>query len=200
VRDVRAGGLYQSWAGVGAHELFLETPRHNVAFGSGMSLAEVYAVVSLWARRYRVMATAGQFAMAVLFKNNGAEAGAPQHHSHSQLLGLPVMPTHTAHLLDEARNYFHVNGCCVFCQTLRQLAAPPSGEADGEAIGHELVIHENTHFVAYCPWSSLCDYAITIMPREHHADLLLDCSDVVLIALADVLRHVTRKLYWFSGD
>ena len=48
-----------AWQGAGTHELFLESPRHNASFGSCMSLAEVYAVLLLWTRRYRQLCDSG---------------------------------------------------------------------------------------------------------------------------------------------
>jgi len=94
------GGLFQAWEGAGTHELFLESPRHNASFGSCMSLAEVYAVVLLWTRRYRQLCDLGDVPFAMIFKNNGFEAGATQQHPHSQLIGFPVVPAYArTHLL-----------------------------------------------------------------------------------------------------
>jgi galactose-1-phosphate uridylyltransferase len=47
-----------------------------------MSLAEVYAVLLLWTRRYRQLCDSGEVPFAMIFKNNGFEAGATQQRVH----------------------------------------------------------------------------------------------------------------------
>ena len=56
---------------------------------------QVYAVLLLWTRRYRQLCDSGDVPFAMIFKNNGFEAGATQQHPHSQLIGFPVVPAHT---------------------------------------------------------------------------------------------------------
>jgi len=206
-----AGGLHQSWAGAGVHELFLESPRHNASFGSCMSLAEVYGVLLLWTRRYRAIRDANHLPFAMIFKNSGDEAGATQQHPHSQLIGFPVVPSHTKTCLACARTFHEVNGACVYCRMARRLRAPSSDRASGR----ELVVYGNEFFVAFCPWAPPCDYAVYVMPWEHHADFLLDAApthaldgtnprgtarQTSLAALADCLRVVSRKLYAYCGN
>ena len=151
-----AGGLHQSWAGAGVHELFLESPRHNASFGSCMSLAEVYGVLLLWTRRYRAIRDANHLPFAMIFKNSGEEAGATQQHPHSQLIGFPVVPSHTKTCLACARTFHEVNGACVYCRMARRLRAPSSDRASGR----ELVVYGNELFVAFCPWAPPCDLSL----------------------------------------
>ena len=212
-----AGGLFQAWEGAGTHELFLESPRHNASFGSCMSLAEVYAVLLLWTRRYRQLHDSGDVPFAMIFKNNGFEAGATQQHPHSQLIGFPVVPAHTKEMLNCARTYHEVNGKCCYCAMAQALRKP--SEDKERPTGSELVVYQNDLFVAFCPWAPPCDYAIYIMPWAHTADLLLDVADGrshatsgsvssdssnagqrTLAALADCLRMAARKLYVFCGN
>ncbi len=223
------GGLFQSWEGVGRHELFIESPRHNVAFGSGMSVGEVYAVVQLWASRYQALATSGSAAVGVLFKNHGAEAGGTQHHCHSQLVGLPVVPTSLAALYSRARMYHEMHGeccCCAIARVLRgsrfsrvaHVPGAPAGAMPGAAavsagpgappvglgdFGPELVVFENEHFVSFVPWAPSTDYCVWIMPWEHRADLLRSEaaeSVDIMMAFAECLREVLRRLYWQCGN
>ena len=215
-----AGGLFQAWEGAGTHELFLESPRHNASFGSCMSLAEVYAVLLLWTRRYRQLCDSGDVPFAMIFKNNGFEAGATQQHPHSQLIGFPVVPARTTEMLNCARTHHEVNGSCCYCAMARALRKP---SVDKERpCGQELVVYQNELFVAFCPWAPPCDYAIYIMPWAHSADLLLGVSEGkapgttpgthgqpdedahagqrTLAALADCLRMAARKLYVYCGN
>ena len=208
------GGLFQSWEGVGRHELFIESPRHNVAFGSGMSLCEVYAVLCLWRARYRSLAESGSAAVGVLFKNHGAEAGGTQHHCHSQLVGLPVVPAYLSGLLTRARSYFEMHGQCVHCAMAEMLrgeherhsghsghGAAPLGELGD--LGPELIVYQNDFFVGFVPWAPSTDYGIWIMPWRHSSDLLRASdgeSPPVMIALAECLREVLRRLYWQCGN
>ena len=133
---------------------------------------QVYAVLLLWARRYRALHefTPMPFAMVVSsrlptrdkpnslcrtdhravarvsqqFKNSGAEAGATQQHPHSQLIGFPVVPAHTKELLSAARAHHEVNGTCVHCRMVERLQQP--SEEGGS--GKELVVYQNDEFVS----------------------------------------------------
>src|SRR6185295_5754924 len=72
----RAGdGLYDKMNGVGAHEVVIETPRHDAVFAQ-LSDAEIESV--LWAFRDRIcdLKRDTRFRYVMVFKNHGLAAGA----------------------------------------------------------------------------------------------------------------------------
>jgi galactose-1-phosphate uridylyltransferase len=119
------------------------------------------------------------------------------------------VPAHTKEMLNCARTYHEVNGCCCYCAMAKALRQPSRDRE--RPSGSELVVYSNEVFVAFCPWAPPCDYALYIMPWSHTADLLLDIADGktidgkaagqhTLAALADCLRMAARKLYVFCGN
>ena len=53
--------------------------------------------------------------------------------------------------------------------------------SDLSKVGNEL-------FVAFCPWAPPCDYAVYVMPWEHHADVLLDAAPTHALGSSPVAR------------
>src|SRR4051794_22689287 len=82
--DRQGEGLFDKMNGVGAHEVIIESPRHEDSLAS-MSEAAVESV--LWAFRERVqdLRQDRRFRYIIIFKNHGAAAGASLEHPHSQL-------------------------------------------------------------------------------------------------------------------
>ena len=89
--DRQAEGLFDKMNGIGAHEVIIETPKHQESLAT-MSVDAVEQV--LWSFRERVqdLKQDRRFRYIIIFKNHGAAAGASLDHSHSQLIALPIVP------------------------------------------------------------------------------------------------------------
>src|SRR5688572_4135108 len=89
--DRRGEGLFDRMNGIGAHEVIIETPRHQESMAT-MGERDIEQV--LWAFRERVqdLKQDRRFRYIIVFKNHGAAAGAHLDHSHSQLIALPIVP------------------------------------------------------------------------------------------------------------
>ena len=105
--------------GIGAHEVIIETPRHEDTLAT-MGDAAVEQV--LWAFRERVqdLKQDRRFRYIIIFKNHGAAAGASLDHSHSQLIALPIVPREVRDEVDGAQAHFTAKERCVFCDIVRQ--------------------------------------------------------------------------------
>ncbi len=88
--DRQGEGLFDKMNGIGAHEVIIETPRHEETLAT-MSDAAIEQV--LWSFRERVqdLKQDRRFRYIIIFKNHGAGAGASLDHSHSQLIALPIV-------------------------------------------------------------------------------------------------------------
>jgi UDPglucose--hexose-1-phosphate uridylyltransferase len=178
----RAGeGLYDKMNGVGAHEVVIETPRHDADFAD-LRESDVESV--LWAYRDRIvdLKRDTRFRYVMVFKNHGAAAGASLDHSHSQLIALPVVPVNVAEEMAGARQYFDFKERCIFCDIVRQEIA------DGRR-----VIYENAGFVAVAPYAPKFPFETWILPKAH-ASHFEDAQRVQFGQLANVLRTTLRKL------
>ena len=84
-------GLYDKMNGIGAHEVIIETPKHELTLAT-LPVRQVEDV--LWAYRDRIidLKKDRRFKYILIFKNHGDAAGASLEHTHSQLIALPVVP------------------------------------------------------------------------------------------------------------
>ena len=120
--DRQGEGLFDKMNGIGAHEVIIESPRHDDTLAT-MSDAAVEQV--LWACRERVqdLKQDRRFRYIIIFKNHGAAAGSSLDHSHSQLIALPIVPREVRDEVDGAKAHFAGEGA------LRLLRHPAPGDA-----------------------------------------------------------------------
>ena len=78
-------GLYDQMNGVGAHEVIIETPKHNRDLVS-MTDEEVRDVFWVYRERMLDLERDSRLKYVLVFKNHGEAAGASLEHSHSQLV------------------------------------------------------------------------------------------------------------------
>ena len=76
----------------------------------------------LKAYRDRIVALSADplFRYVLIFKNQGRAAGASLEHSHSQLIGLPIVPELVQEELSGGKFYYNYKERCVFCDMIRQ--------------------------------------------------------------------------------
>jgi len=150
--------------GIGAHEVIIEAPEHNVTLGE---MSEKRAEDIFWAIRDRFLDLKKDLRMRYIlaFKNHGEAAGATLEHSHSQLIALPVMPRRVQEELEGAKRYYDLKERCIFCDILRQ-----------EINTGSRVVLETEHFLAVCPYAARFPFEIWVLPRRHFSNF--EDSDV----------------------
>jgi len=162
--DRQGEGLYDKMNGIGAHEVIIEAPEHNVTLGE---MSEKRAEDIFWAIRDRFLDIKKDLRMRYIlaFKNHGEAAGATLEHSHSQLIALPVMPRRVQEELEGAKRYYDLKERCIFCDILRQ-----------EINTGSRVVLETEHFLAVCPYAARFPFEIWVLPRRHFSNF--EDSDV----------------------
>ena len=92
IQLVREGlGLFDSMAGVGAHEVVIETRDHRKTLAD-QSVDQIESVLRAWQERMADLSRDGRLKSLIAFKNQGVSAGATVSHAHSQLIALPFVP------------------------------------------------------------------------------------------------------------
>ncbi len=124
----------------------------------------------------------------VVFKNHGSAAGSSLEHPHSQIVGLPVVPSPVRGRMGVAMSYFHKHQRCVFCDMLK------SELEDGDRI-----IESNEHFIAFVPYAAYSPFSVWLFPRRHQ-HCFGKISDEEIPALAALLQDVLERLYDCLGD
>src|SRR5688500_3754943 len=179
--DRQGEGLFDKMNGIGAHEVIIETPRHEEMLAT-MEDAAVEQV--LWAFRERVqdLKQDRRFRYIIIFKNHGSAAGASLDHSHSQLIALPIVPREVRDEVDGARIHYQTKERCVFCDILRQEIA------DGRRL-----IAENADMVAVAPYAPRFPFETWILPRRHQASFE-DAPRHEYASLARLLGDILRRI------
>ena len=169
--------LYESIGGVGAHEVIIESPRHDTSWES-LSATHLALILGAWRERMTDLRGDRRLRCAMLFKNHGARAGATLAHVHSQLIALPLVPSGLQAELDGARQYFEDTGRCAICDMLKR-----------ERQSGERLVIENEAAVAVAPYASRTPFEIWILPRDHHGDFM--AADPSLVAgIAELIEKL----------
>jgi len=183
--DRQGEGLFDKMNGIGAHEVIIETPRHEESLAT-MGDAAVEQV--LWACRERVqdLKQDRRFRYIIIFKNHGAAAGSSVNHSHSQLIALPIVPREVRDEVDGARAHFQQKERCVFCDVLHQ------DMGDGRRL-----IAETADMIALAPYAPRFPFETWILPRRHQShfeDTARPEIGSLARLLGDILRRMNRAL------
>lgn len=179
--DRRGEGLFDKMNGIGAHEVIIESPRHEDSLAS-MDERAVEQVLSAAAARVQDLKRDRRFRYVIIFKNHGAAAGASLEHSHTQLIALPIVPREVSDEVDGSRLHFQTKERCVFCDILQQ-----------EATDGRRLIAENADFVALAPYAPRFPFETWILPKRHQA-LFEEAPRQEYASLARLLGDILRRM------
>ncbi len=180
--DRRGKGMYDMMNGLGAHEIIIETPKHepNIA---NLKDQQIEKVLNAYIDRMVDLQRDKRFKYTLLFKNHGFISGASIiRHCRSQLIAMPVNPKRVKEELVGAKRYYDYKERCIFCDIIKQ-------EIDTK----QRVVLDSDGFIAITPFASRFPFEIWIMPKEHSADFI-NIDRGKLLNLATTLRTVLKKL------
>ena len=174
-------GMFDRMTGIGAHEVVIEHTDHDKTFAT-MTEQEIARVLAAFRDRVHDLKNDIRFRYILLFKNQGAGAGATLEHGHSQLMALPIVPDFVLEEIEGARRHYHEKERCVFCDVVRQ-----------ETTDGRRIIHENSDVVAIAPYASRVPFETWILPRSH-ASRFEDAPENVINSLASMLKQLVARL------
>jgi len=152
----RAEVLHDLMNGVGAHEIIVETSRHDRSLHE-LEIEEISDILRAYVARIIDLEGDKRVRYVLIFKNHGEEAGAHTiSHSISQLMALPITPRAVKTKLMIARAYFALKERCIYCDVLQQ-----------ELEGRKRLIGENEDFVAFAPFASRFPFEMCVVPKFH---------------------------------
>ncbi len=153
----RAEGLFDKMNGIGAHEVIIETPEHDVDL-AGLPDRRIEDV--LWAFRDRILDLKKdmRFRYILIFKNHGEPAGATIEHSHSQLIALPIVPIRVREEVDGSKAYWSHKERCIYCDIIRQ-----------ETQSEVRVISDSDGFLTVAPYAPRFPFETWILPKQHES-------------------------------
>jgi UDPglucose--hexose-1-phosphate uridylyltransferase len=180
-------GIYDRMDGVGAHEVFIESPEHFASLAS-LPASHVAEILMAYRERLLVLRKDARLEYVLIFKNHGVAAGASIEHPHSQLIATPILPELVAEELEGALRYFRMKERCVWCDVVRQ------ERRDGSRL-----VLEDDGFVAIAPFAPRFPFETWILPTAHRANfetLGADEAD----SLGRLLRDLVARLGRLFGD
>ncbi len=174
-------GLYDRMNGVGAHEVIIETPQHDLTLAH-LPLQDFINVLQAYKDRIIDLKQDKRFQYILIFKNHGQAAGASLDHSHSQLIALPIIPKRVSEEIRGANAYYLYRDRCIFCDILQQ---------EKEAMVR--ILSENEDFIALCPYAARFPFETWILPKKHEV-YFEDSSPNQLQSLANILKKILLAL------
>ncbi|MCX7000323.1 MAG: galactose-1-phosphate uridylyltransferase [Candidatus Sumerlaeota bacterium] len=180
-------GMYDKMNGVGAHEVIVESPEHNISIAD-MEEKQVEEII--WAYRDRCIELHKdlRFRYILIFKNHGREAGATLDHPHSQLIALPIVPKRVQEETAGAAKYYDYKERCVFCDIIHQEL--------GENVR---IVAENDTFLSFLPFASRFPFETWIISKNHES-YFIDIQKNGVADLARILKQTLRKIKYTLGD
>jgi len=173
---------------IGHHEVVVESPRHNDCTALA-SVAGIERLVTAWHTRGRRLHTDDPAAQTLLlFKNQGAVAGASLLHPHCQLITLPFVARNIQNRQQRNLDYFRMFGVSVFQKTIDE-----EYEARARGGPHRIV-EEHADFIAFIPFAAISPFNLWIVPLFPEAHFILTPPER-LKSFADILSRCLRRLH-----
>jgi UDPglucose--hexose-1-phosphate uridylyltransferase len=165
----------------GGHEVIIEAPSHVQSI-TQLQTDHVALVFEAYQRRLRYWRSVHAMRYAVVFKNNGADAGASLVHAHSQLICTDFLPSDVLKTQRRSMEYLQTKGRCYACDILEK-----------ELQATERIVAQTASFVALCPFASRLPYSVSILPKRHQA-AFEESSSSELAELARLVQQVLRAV------
>ena len=153
--DKRGEGIYDTMNGIGAHEVIIECPQHEVSLAR-LPITNVQEVLWLYRDRLVDLKKDPRLVHGLIFKNVGGPAGASLEHTHSQLIVTPVVPISVWEEMTGSLEFYNYRGRCIFCDMIQQ-----------ELATDKRVVLDTPNFVAFCPYASRFPFEIWVLPKRH---------------------------------
>mgnify|MGYP002629469525 FL=1 len=183
----RRDGMFESIAGVGAHEILIDSPFHD------RNLVDLdKEQLQNWLRsviiRIDDLSHDKRLIYLSVFKNYGKNAGATQDHPHTQLLAIPIMPQNELVFLQRNLKYYQRHGRGIIQDIVYN-----------ERVAKERVLKESGDFIAFCPYASAYPFEVMITPTKNIASLN-KCTRKEVVDLSTVIKSVFEMLRGQLGD
>lgn len=183
--DILGQGPFRHRPGLGAHEVVVESPRHDATWFT-MSVADLARVLGAWRHRLADLRRDSRLAAAVAFKNHGVEAGARLVHGHSQIVAMPLVPEALGAQVAAAARHHDATGRCLLCDVVRE-----------ERASSLRVVVDIGDALAMAPYAARSPFSLWVVPTRHGVrfDESTDTDrNAVATVLHDVLGRLAREL------
>jgi UDPglucose--hexose-1-phosphate uridylyltransferase len=154
----KAEGIYDKMNGIGAHEVIIECPDHELEL-SQISVEQMNQVLTAYRARMIDLARDKRFRYIQVFKNHGEAAGASLEHSHTQLVATPIVPRRIYEEMKGCEQHFEMKERCIVCDII-----------DQEIMVGKRVVADNPDYLAVEPFAPRFPFETWIIPKAHQAN------------------------------
>ncbi len=174
-------GIFDKMNGIGAHEVIVETPDHNLDMAD-LETSQIRDVLIAYRNRALDLKKDPRFRYVLIFKNQGVLAGASLEHSHSQLIATPIVPKRVMEEIEGAKRYYDYKERCIWCDIIAQ-----------ERKDQVRLVSENDEFLAIEPFAPRFPFETWIIPQAHQSTFE-EIEDSSVESLAGILKEVLAKV------
>jgi UDPglucose--hexose-1-phosphate uridylyltransferase len=177
----QAAGICDRMEAIGAHEVVIENPCHNIEF-EDLPDDQMFAVVDVLRMRALDLSKDPRLRQVFTFKVRTFGENSGTSHPRWHVVSMPFVPTLIKEELKGSAKYFSYKERCVLCDYIRQ-----------ERKVQTRLICEDTDFVAISPYAARFPFEVWVLPLRHSADFhsLLQPE---ISSLGRILRKLLKGL------
>ena len=175
-------GFYEGVAGIGRHEVVVDTPNHEETIDR-FSLERLGWVLETLRLRYQDMEKEKNTCHVQVFKNCGASAGMSIHHSHWQIVSIPIQSARIQRIAEHS-----MKEGCLFCRMMKW-----------EKEKGIRIAEENNSFLAVTPYASRYAYEVWILPKVHKSTFTA-LTEEEMADFAQMLHCILPKIAALRED
>lgn len=164
----------------GQQEVVVESPDHTKEI-EDLSVKQIADLLTAYQVRTKEISKDKKIEYILIFKNDGGVAGASLQHSHSQIFATEFLPPHLLDKSKRQQEYTLEHGTCVYCDVIAKESKSPR------------LIWQDKNMIAFCPYASMFNYEVWIMPKKHQ-DNITDLSKDAKLSMAKILKHILTKI------
>jgi len=181
--DRQAVGMFDRMNTIGAHEIVVETPQHGVTLAE-LPVSQMEKCIGLYRDRILDLKRDIRLRYVSIFKDQGLAARNEHGHSHSQVLGSPVLPQFLEIEFRWSKMHFQRRERCLFCDCIQQ-----------EIEEGKRVVDQNGDFIAVCPFASRSPYELWVLPIQHSSSFEKDLAEPTRMkSLASFLKPCLQRI------
>ncbi|MEM4662425.1 MAG: DUF4931 domain-containing protein [Candidatus Diapherotrites archaeon] len=170
----------------GVHEVIIETPDHTKDL-CDLSEDEIAELFFVYKECFERVAKDKRISEVVIFKNQGANAGASLSHAHSQIIATNRISERFGSKLKAFVKYKQKHKFCPYCKII---------EIEEKS---KRAVYSGKNVVAFTPFASRAAYELWLFPRKHTPNILnLDIE--TMKEFAAVLKRVLISLRKINAD
>ncbi len=183
--DFDTDGLNEKFGGFGAHEIIIDTPKHNASFAS-MDLIEIYYFLKTIKERIMDLKKDRRITHLNIFKNKGLKAGASQPHPHTQIIGLPIMSNFQKELFKRSFEFYKNRGKSMYEEIFLFENK------------NKRKIYSSNEFLIYAPFASAFAFESVIISKNYSS--IENMEDKTLKELSVHIKKLFTALNMELGD